>query len=113
MERKKLMAAKPPENPFEKSIKFLNEEQHSKPKASRSTTTPMAVRGDCSSGTTPSVRRSESPLDDLYNLDNMADSALRKGLDGLLMESQSEDEDADWFGMDETVDHDDDSESPD
>lgn len=95
IERRKLMAAKPPENPFEKSIKFANE---SKAAQNQRSCSPMADT-------------SKSP-EDPY-LDQMADSALSGG--NLLMESHSQSDDAgdDWFGMDETVDHDDDSESPD
>jgi len=99
VERKKLMAPKPPENPWG-GIKFAGDAHKAAP-------SPMAGGGrgggaDAASSGRVSSQRSVSPF--VYGMDGMAEMA-----DGLgLMESdyaESQD-DVDWFGMDQTVDHD-------
>jgi len=115
IERRKMMEQKPPENPFETAIKFESDKMKLSPNAKidsnakdKRIANGLNQKKHSEKGR---MQRSESP-DDPY-LDQMANSALSGGT--LLIESQSQSDDAadDWFGMDETVDHDDDSESPD
>merc|ERR1719433_1637622 len=115
IERRKMMEQKPPENPFETAIKFESDKMKLSPNAKIDSKAKDKRIGNGyhqkkMHSEKGRMQRSESP-DDPY-LDQMANSALSGGT--LLIESQSQSDDAadDWFGMDETVDHDDDSESP-